>query len=96
MEITVDGEMFKCQSRAVDFTNAERQLVHDGGKVDTDAMSLRFRIAYCVFRRNYPDHPAARAYGLFLDVLDDIQEEALRDAEAGSPLDPTRPADSVD
>ena len=93
VEVTLDGEVFKCRSKAIDFTNAERQLVRDGGNVEKDQMALRFRIAYCVFRRHYPEHPAARAYGVFIDVLDDIREEALQggddDDEGGDPMDPT-------
>jgi hypothetical protein len=92
MVITVDGEDFKCQSKAIDFTNAEQQLARDGGTVEKNAMALRFRIAYCVFRRCHPDEPAARAFNLFLEVLDDIQEEAQ--LEGVSPLDPTPSADS--
>jgi hypothetical protein len=98
IEITLDGEVFKVRSRAVDFVNAERALARDGGKVDTDQISMRFRIAYTVFRRSEPEHPAARAFGVFLDVLDDIREESLLDGddEAANPLDPTRPVDSGD
>lgn len=92
VEITLDGEVFKCQTRAVDYTNAERQLVRAGGKVDTDQLSLRFRIAYTVFRRCYPDHPAARSYDVFLDILDDLKDEP--DADEGDPMDPTHPAGS--
>jgi hypothetical protein len=94
IEVTLDGEVFKCRSKAIDFTNAERQVNRDGGQVDKDALSLRFRIAYCVFKRNHPEDPHARAYGLFLDDLDDIKEERLLDGddgdEDGDRLDPTR------
>jgi hypothetical protein len=93
IEVTLDGEVFKCQTRAIDYTNAERQLVHDGGKVAEADIALRFRIAYCVFRRDYPEHPAAKAYGVFLDVLDDINETP-DDADEGDPLDPTPWADT--
>ena len=97
IEITLDGEVFKCRSKAIDFTNAERQLTRDGGEVQKDQMGLRFRIAYCVFRRNYPDHPAARAFGIFLDVLDDIQEESTLDIDDddGDLMDPS-PAVGLD
>jgi hypothetical protein len=86
IQVTLDGELFKCQSKAIDFTNAEQQLAHDGGKVEANQIMLRFRIAYCVFRRNHPDHPAARAFGIFLDDLDDIKEEAQLE---GAGVDPT-------
>ena len=90
IEVTLDGEVFKCRSKAIDFTNAERQLTRDGGDVQKDPLALRFRIAYCVFRRNYPEHPGARAFGVFVDVLDDIAEEQLlEDRDDGDPLDPT-------
>lgn len=92
IEVVLDGEVFKCRTKAVDYTNAERALVRDGGKVDADQMALRFRIAYSVFKRCEPEHPAARAYGVFLDVLDEIVEEPNRRDEEGDPLDPTHPA----
>jgi hypothetical protein len=89
IEVTVGGEVFKCRSKAIDFTNAERQLTRDGGEVAKDQMALRFRIAYCVLRRNYPDTPYGSSFGVFLDNLDDIREESLREGDEGDPLDPT-------
>lgn len=90
VEVTLDGEVFKCTSKAIDFVNAERALVRDGGDVTKDQMALRFRIAYTVFKRNHPDQPGARAYGVFLDMLDDIREESMQDdTDEGDPLDPT-------
>ena len=95
IEVTLDGDVFKCQSRALDFANAERALVRDGGEVGKDQIALRFRIAYTVFRRAYPDHPGASSYGVFVDVLDDIREEAMRDDddEGVDPMDPTPAAE---
>jgi hypothetical protein len=95
MLITVDGVPYKCLSKAVDFTNAESALARDGGTVEKNAMALRFRIAYAVFRRNHPDNDAAHAFGTFLELLDDIQEEQNLE-DGGSPLDPTPSADSGD
>jgi hypothetical protein len=89
IQVTLDGEVFKCMTRALDFTNAERQLVRDGGQVDKDQMALRFRIAYVVFRRTHPDQSYASAYGVFLDALDDIHEEGMNDDDEGDPMDPT-------
>jgi hypothetical protein len=96
MEVTLDGEVFKCRTKAVDFTNAERQLVREGGEVTKDQMQLRFRIAHCAFRRNYPDHPA-KSFAVFLDTLDDLKEESMLEGEGdgdGDPLDPTPGAES--
>jgi hypothetical protein len=93
VEITLDGEVFKCRSKAVDFTNAETQLAATGiTNVSEHPMALRFRWAYCVFRRSHPEHPAAEAFGRFVEALDDLREEAL--LEGASPLDPTHAADS--
>jgi hypothetical protein len=89
IEVTCDGEVFKCQSKAIDFTNAERALVRDGGQVDKDQMALRFRIAYTVLRRCHPESPYSSAYGVFLDALDDIHEEGMNDGDEGDPMDPT-------
>ena len=89
--VTVDGEPLKCETRAVDYTNAERQLAADGGSVDKHAMALRFRIAYVVARRCYPGHPHLGAYGTFIDLLDDIEEDpdGLDDDGGINALDPT-------
>jgi hypothetical protein len=93
--VTVDGVDYKCQTKAIDYTNAEVSLARDGGTVEKNAMALRFRIAFAVFRRCHPDEPTARSFPVFLDVLDDI-DETPDDLEDGDPLDPTPLAGTVD
>jgi hypothetical protein len=96
MEIVLDGEPYKARSRAIDFTNAEIQVSKEGGPgVMEQPMALRFRVAFLAFRRSYPDHDLARSYGRFMDALDDITDEAERDAADGvDALDPIQPVDS--
>jgi hypothetical protein len=94
--VTLDGEVVKCQSKAIDITNAEQAFARDGGQIEKNPTMFRFRIAYTVLKRTHPEHPAAGSYGVFLDMLDEIEEEALRDADEGDPLDPTRAAGSDD
>jgi hypothetical protein len=94
IEVVLDGEVFKCRTKAIDWTNAERQLVRDGGEVAKDTMALRFRLAYVTFKRCHPGESYASAFGVFLDALDDIVDEAQ--AEDGDPMDPTPLAESGD
>ena len=95
IEVTCDGEVFKCRSKAIDFVNAERALVRDGGDVGRDQMALRFRIAYTVLRRCHPETRYSSAYGVYLDALEDIHEEAMGGGDdEGDPMDPTPEAGS--
>jgi hypothetical protein len=92
-QITLDDEIFKCQSRAIDWTNAEQAIAREGGGVERP-VALQFRIAFSMFRRDHPEHPASRAFGPFMEIVDEVKQEAREDA--GDPLDPTHLADSDD
>lgn len=92
IEVELDGEVFKAKTRAIDYTNAEQQISKEGHDVTQTPVALRFRVAWLAFRRAFPDDDRAKAFGRFMDALDDISEEADRDGM--DPLDPTQTADS--
>jgi hypothetical protein len=93
--IILEGEPYKCQTKAVDHTAAEVLTVAKGEAPDRNQISHGFRVAFQTFRRTHPEHELAGSYGRFLDALDDV-EGLEPEAEAGElepdPLDPTRPA----
>jgi hypothetical protein len=95
MEIVLDGESFKCRTKAVDHTTAEVMSAKDGGTMETRPAAHGFRVAYAVFRRCNPESDYAHSFARFMDALDE-----MRDLEAGpdepDPLDPTHPADGDD
>jgi hypothetical protein len=94
--ITLEGEPYKCQTRAVDHTAAEVLTVAKGEAPDRNQISHGFRVAFQTFRRTHPDHELAGSYGRFLDALDEVEGLAELEPGAGElepdPLDPTRPA----
>ena len=88
LEVMLDGEPFKVRTNGSDQLRAELEL---GESPATRPAAMGMRVAFVAFRRTYPDHPAARAFGSFVDVLDDISDlDPQPDA-----LDPTRPADTA-
>jgi hypothetical protein len=93
--IILEGEPYKCQTKAVDHTAAEVLTVAKGEAPDKNQISHGFRVAFQTFRRTNPEHELAGSYGRFLDALDDV-EGLEPEAGAGElepdPLDPTRPA----
>lgn len=94
--ITLEGEPYKCQTRAVDHTAAEVLTVARGEAPDRNQISHGFRVAFQTFRRTHPEHEYAASFGRFLDALDDVEglepEDAGGEALEPDPLDPTRPA----
>jgi hypothetical protein len=94
-EVILDGEPFKVRTKGPDTANAERMAARDGFNLgEGGAVATQDRMVFLAFRRDYPDHRLAKAFGDFLDVLDDIND---LEADTNEPdaLDPTRPADSA-
>jgi hypothetical protein len=92
LEVVLDGEPFKCSTKGPDIANAERMAARDGYNLgEGGAVATQQRLAFLAFRRAYPDHAVARAFGDFIDVLDDIND---LDTESPDLLDPTLPAAS--
>jgi hypothetical protein len=88
LEIVLDGEPFKVRTNGSDQLRGELEL---GESPAARPAAMGMRVAFVAFRRTYPDHPAAKAFGTFVDVLDDIN-----DLDPGpDDLDPTRPADTA-
>jgi|SRR6516162_3733289 hypothetical protein len=100
MEVVLDGEVFKCQTRAVDHTAAEVLTAKDGGTIETRPVSHGFRIAFAAFRRCHPENDLSRSFGRFLEVLDEIRQEGAPTDDEGvelepDALDPTHMADGA-
>jgi len=55
-------------------------------------MEQVYQVWYSAFKRRYPDHPAAKAFGTFVDQLE--ANEDVSEPDELDPLVPTRPADS--
>lgn len=92
-EVVLDGEPYKVTTKGPDMANAERMAARDGFLLNEGgAVALQQRMMFIAFRRGYPDNPLGRAFGDFVDVLDDITDQD--ELEAGSPLDPIPPADT--
>jgi hypothetical protein len=94
-EVILDGESFKVNTKGPDMANAERMAARDGYTLaEGGAVATQQRLAWLGFRRAYPDHRAAKAFGDFVDVLDDINDLDATDDESPDGLDPTLPAAS--
>ena len=89
VDLTVDGERLRIKTNAGDQLNAERGI----GKSPMDfPVELGMRVWYCAFKHGYPDHPAAKAFGRFVEALEG-GDELEPDGEELDPMDPTRLAD---
>jgi hypothetical protein len=93
--VTLDGEPFKCQTRAADQMAAEVMIVKAEGASPQDRpISMGFRVSYQAFKRCHPDHELAGSFTRWLDVLDEIEgleelDGGAGDDEAPGMLDPT-------
>lgn len=100
MTVVLDGEPFKVRTSAQDNINAEVMLskMQEAGPLTERTQAMGILVAFCGFRRTYPDHELAQGFARFRDVLDEMQDAELEDTDAeGDPLagtlDPTRTAD---
>jgi hypothetical protein len=93
--VTLDGQRFELTSRPSDFLAAERALGREKitNPAETAPMQLQFRIVYAMWGRSFPEHPAARDWTKFLELVDEVED--LDAGEAGELLDPTRPEESA-
>jgi hypothetical protein len=96
MEIVLDGEVFKCRTKAVDHTTAEVMSAKDGGTIETRPVAHGFRVAYATFRRCHPEHDLAHSFPRFLDALDEMRSLEEGTEDEPDPLDPTHQADGAD
>jgi hypothetical protein len=92
-EVVLDGEALEVRTFAGDNTEAERFLARQKVPVDQGQQLLYFRTTFNAFSRTYPDHPLAKNFQKYLDVLDDINDLEPAEAEDADPLDPTLAAD---
>jgi len=96
VDLTLSGETFRIRTNAGDQLRAERAL---GANPQEHPMEQVYHVWYAAFRRKYPDHPAAKAFGRFVDDLEateDVPDEDDLDAtdEAGPLAIPTLEAGS--
>jgi len=87
--LTLDGERYELVSRPADFLAAERALGREKitNPAETAPMALQFRIVFAMWGRSFPEHPAARDWPKFLELIEDIED---LEAGEGELLDPTR------
>lgn len=97
MTIVLDGEPFKVTTSAQDNINAEVMLskMKEAGPLTERTQAVGILVAFCAFRRTFPDHELAQGFTRFRDVLDEMEDPELTEKDAdGDPLagalDPTR------
>jgi hypothetical protein len=87
--MTLAGEEVKITTAAWDQLNAERAI---GQGVQDHPIELGMQVWYSALRRQHPDNPAAKSFRMFVESLEEADEE---DTAAGPDgLDPTRPVAS--
>jgi hypothetical protein len=86
--MVLSGEEVKITTAAWDQLNAERAI---GSGVQDHPIELGMQVWYSALRRQHPDHPAAKAFRMFVESLEAAEEE---DTAGPDGLDPTRPVAS--
>jgi hypothetical protein len=82
VDLTLDGETFRVRTHAGDLLSAERAVGEMPQNRPNDQV---FHIYYFALRRKFPDHPAAKTYGRFVDMLEAF-EDVDEDEDAAGPL----------
>lgn len=88
VDLVLDGEAVEIRTNYQDYLNAERAL---GKNIAEAAVEYQGRAWFAALRRQYPDHPAAKNFRAFAEMID-AGDEAAADEDDG--LDPIRPAGS--
>jgi len=84
VDLTVSGEVMRVRTNAGDQLRAERAL---GSNPADHPMEQVYHVWYAAFKRRYPDHPAAKAFGTFVDCLEATDDvDADSDEAAEGPL----------
>jgi hypothetical protein len=91
VDVVLEGETLRIKLRPDDQLNAERQLGHSPAD---SPLELTWRSWWNALRRQYPDHPAAKTFGRFIDALEAGDELEPPDREEVGDMDPTRRAGS--
>lgn len=90
VDLTVDGEVLRIKTCFADQLRAERAL----GRSPMDApMEQVAQVWFAAFKRRYPDHPAAKAFGRFSDALQAHEDVERDDEDEPDPLVPTQSAE---
>jgi len=84
--LTLAGEEVKITTNAWDQLSAESSV---GAGVMEHPVALGMHVYYAALKRQHPEHPTAKTFRAFVDVL-----EATEDEDDDTPLDPTLPADT--
>jgi hypothetical protein len=95
MRVVLDGESFDVLTKPADMLAAERALARDkiANPIETAPIQTQTRLMFAAFGRSYPDHPAARDWPKFVELLDDYEDLDVN--EPGELLDPTQSADTA-
>lgn len=96
MRVILDGEPFDVTTKPADMLAAERMLAREKipNPIETAPIQTQTRLLFAAVSRTYPDHPAAKDWPKFVELLDDFDDLDADAAETGEPLDPTQPAGS--
>jgi len=90
VDLWLGSDVFRVRTNAGDQITAERAV---GDNPMGKPFDQSFHVYYVAFKRKYPDHPAAKAYGTFISELSAFEE--LDELEDDTPLPtPTPPAGS--
>ena len=94
VDLWLGTDVFRVRTNAGDQITAERAV---GDNPMGKPFDQSFHVYYIAFRRKYPDHPCAKAFGTFMGELAAFEEldeaDELEDADTPLPT-PTPPAES--
>lgn len=95
--VTLDGQAYEVMTKPADMLAAERMLAREkiANPIETAPIQTQTRLIFAAVSRCYPDHPAARDWPKFVEMLDDFEDlDTEPETGPGDALDPTHPADS--
>jgi len=78
VDLWLGSDVFRVRTNAGDQITAERAV---GDNPMGKPFDQSFHVYYVAFKRKYPDHPCAKAYGTFIGELSAFEElDELEDA----------------
>lgn len=94
--VILDGQRLEVLTKPADMLAAEKMLAREkiSNPLETAPIQTQTRLLFAAVSRLYPDHPAARDWPKFVELLDDFEDLTPEDPDEDGELVPTQAVES--